>query len=220
MPEHPFTTAAFITLGLLASQDWSAYQLAEQVGRGVDHLWPRADRQRYITPKRLVEAGLAESRIEASGKRNRTVYSITPAGREALARWLSTESQPPTLEFEGMLRVLLANEGSIKDLRETLETMRRQALAARAMFAAHAEFIAETGGSFRERTHLSAMVNRFMIGHYDHIVEWAGWALEQSESWPDPRSPATGNDAQIREMLAPGLGGASLGASSAHTAEP
>ena len=58
MPNRPLTTAAYITLGLLTSRDWSAYQLAEQVGRGVDQLWPRADRQRYITPKRLLEEGL------------------------------------------------------------------------------------------------------------------------------------------------------------------
>ena len=38
MSDRQLTTAAFITLGLLASRDWSAYQLAEQVGRGVDQL--------------------------------------------------------------------------------------------------------------------------------------------------------------------------------------
>ena len=44
-----------------------------------------------------------------------------------------------------------------------------------------------------------------MIGHYDHIIEWATWALEQTASWPDAASPAPNNDAQIHEMLAPGL---------------
>src|SRR4051812_17181918 len=88
MKERQLTTAAYITLGLLTSRDWSAYQLAEQVGRGVDQLWPRADRQRYITPKILLEQGLVTSWSEPSGKRTRTMYSITPAGREELTRWL------------------------------------------------------------------------------------------------------------------------------------
>ena len=69
MTERQLTTAAYITLGLLTSRDWSAYQLAEQVGRGIDHLWPRADRQRYITQKRLAEEGLVAARIEPAGKR-------------------------------------------------------------------------------------------------------------------------------------------------------
>ncbi len=208
MTEQPLTTAAYITLSLLTSRDWSAYQLAEQVGRGVDHLWPRADRQRYITPKRLVADGLAEARIETTGKRTRTVYSITPAGRTELARWLSTDAQPPMLEFEGMVRVLLADGGSVDDLRHALKTMRSQSFAARAMFGRHAAYIASTGGTFPERAHLFAMVNRFMIGHYDHIIEWADWALEQTEAWPDTTTPAIGNDTQLLGMLAPGLAAA------------
>jgi PadR family transcriptional regulator AphA len=205
MKDRQLTTAAYITLGLLTSRDWSAYQLAEQVGRGVDQLWPRADRQRYITPKRLEEEGLVTARIEPSGKRTRTVYSITPAGRAELARWLTLESRQPMLEFEGMIRVLLAEQGSIEDLRATLEGMRRQSLAARQLFARHAKTLAETPGTFPERRHVMAMSNRFMIGHYDHIIEWATWAIEQTSAWPDAASPATSDDAQIRQMLAPGL---------------
>ena len=50
-----------------------------------------------------------------------------------------------------------------------------------------------------------AMANRFMIGHYDHIIEWATWALEQTSTWPDAVTPAADNQAQIQEMLGPGL---------------
>ncbi len=205
MTDRQLTTTAYITLGLLTSRDWSAYQLAEQVGRGVDQLWPRADRQRYITPKRLEEAGLVAARSEASGKRIRTVYSITPAGREELARWLTTESRPPQFEFEGMIRVLLAEQGTIDDLRRNLETMRSQSTAARALFAAHAELLATSGGTFPERRHLFGMANRFMIGHFDHIIEWSTWALDETKSWPDTTTPAAGNEAEIQAMLAPGL---------------
>jgi len=205
MKDRPLTTAAYITLGLLTSQDWSAYQLAEQVGRGVDQLWPRADRQRYITPKRLEEEGLVTSRTEPSGKRTRTIYSITPAGRTELSRWLSRESRPPMLEFEGMIRVLLGDQGSIDDLRATLETMHHQATAARKLFAAHASTLAGTADTFPERRHLLAMANRFMIGHYEHIIEWSAWALQQTATWPDAVTPAVDNQAQIHEMLAPGL---------------
>ena len=205
MTDRQLTTSAYLTLGLLTSRDWSAYQLAEQVGRGVDHLWPRAARQRYITPKQLLEEGLVTARAEPSGRRTRTIYSITPAGREALALWLTTEARPPALEFEGMVRVLLSDEGTIEDLRANLQTMRRQSIAARALFADHAAFIAATGGTFPERKHLFALANRYMIGHYDHIIEWVDWSFEQIESWPDTVTPATDNDAQVREMLAPGL---------------
>jgi len=39
-------TTSYVILGLLASRDWSAYEIAAQVGRGVAEVWPRAERQR------------------------------------------------------------------------------------------------------------------------------------------------------------------------------
>lgn len=203
MPPRELTTTAYLTLGLLASQDWSAYQLAEQLGRGVDQVWPRADRQRYNTLKRLLADGLVTARAEQSGNRGRTVYSITEAGREELLAWLAAESRPPALEFEGMVRVLVSDQGSIDDLRRTLDSMREQTIAKRALFAAHASHISETGGTFPDRRHLFALANTFMIGHYDHIIAWADWAIETVETWPDTVTPAA-DEAQVREMLTAG----------------
>jgi DNA-binding PadR family transcriptional regulator len=202
--DRELSTTGYLILGLLADHDWSAYQLAEQLGRGVAELWPSADRGRYAVLNRLSEEGYVQTRREHTGKRARTIYSITAAGREALAAWLSTPMRPPTLEFEGMVRVLLADQGSVDDLRRTLAQTREQALANREMFARYAVYISTTGGTFPERRHLFALANTFMIGHYEHIVAWAEWAEPQISSWPDTVSPAITNGDQVRAMLAPG----------------
>jgi DNA-binding PadR family transcriptional regulator len=204
VPDRELSTTGYLTLGLLAARDWSAYQLAEQLGRGVSELWPSADRGRYAALNRLREAGFADTRQEHTGKRARTMYSITPAGREALGLWLTTPVRPPTLEFEGMVRVLLSDQGSVDDMRRMLAQTREQALRNREMFARYAAFISETGGTFPERRHLFALANTFMIGHYDHIVSWADWAEQQIATWPDTVSPATTHGDQVRDMLAPG----------------
>lgn len=204
MPDRDLPTTGYLTLGLLAAHDWSAYQLAEQLGRGVAELWPSADRGRYAVLKRLHEDGLVSTRQEHTGKRARTIYSITPAGREALTRWLSTPVRPPSVEFEGMVRVLLADQGSLDDLRATLQRTREQALANREMFARYAAYISGTGGTFPERRHLFALANTFMIGHYEHILAWADWAEQQIAEWPDTVTPATTRQEQVRDMLTPG----------------
>jgi len=193
---------SYLVLGMLASRDWSAYEIAAQVGRGMADVWPRADRQRYNAPKRLLEKGLVSARTEATGKRERTVYSITPAGRRALTEWLATAAHPPALEFEGMLRVILANEGTIENLRANLETMRDQALESRALYLRHAAMmLGEEGGTFPERLHVLVLANRFMLDHFGRIAEWAEWALEQSESWADTTTPATTHRSQSRSIL-------------------
>ncbi|MGU3435024.1 PadR family transcriptional regulator [Actinomycetes bacterium M1A6_2h] len=204
MAQGDLNTTSYLILGLLVSRDWSAYEIAEQVGRGVAEVWPRADRQRYNTPKRLVERGLITARTESVGEvRSRTVYSITQAGRDALTEWLATESRPPALEFEGVIRLMVAEQGSIEDLRANFETLRDHAARTRALFVQHAERLSEPdGGTFPERVHLMTLANKFMLDHTSNMIEWAEWALAETQTWPDTSSPATTHTERTREILA------------------
>jgi DNA-binding PadR family transcriptional regulator len=185
------TTTAFLILGLLDDRDWSAYTLAEQIGKGITELWPRAGRQLYNVPKRLVAEGLAVATTESTGQRNRTIYSITPAGRDALRSWLASPTAPPALEFEAMVRVLLAPSGTLEDLRSTLETMGAQARESRDLFVSHARYLLDNeGGTYPERLHVLSLANLFMVEHFSNIVEWSKWALEQTQGWDETVAPA------------------------------
>lgn len=193
MAQGDLNTTSYVILGLLASRECTAYEISVQFGRGVGELWPRADRQLYNAPKKLLERGLVTA---ASGQigtgRNRTVYSITDDGRQALASWLATRSKPSAMEFEGMIRVLFAEQGSLDDLRHNISTMRDQAQQTRALFLSHAERLHDVEHStFPERQHLMTLANRFMIGHFTHISDWADWALAETDTWDDTVSPAT-----------------------------
>jgi DNA-binding PadR family transcriptional regulator len=184
------TTTSYLILGMLASRDWSAYELAEQIGKGVTEVWPRADRQLYNAPKQLLAEGLITSTKEATGRRERTVYSLTPSGREALRQWLATEARPPALEFEGMVRVLLADQGELADLRDTLRRTADHARRERERFEGHRSYAAATGGgTYPERQHVFGLANTFMVGHFTHLEQWATWALAEVEQWTDTRPP-------------------------------
>lgn len=193
----------YLILGILGSRDTSAYEIVDLMGKGVTEVWRRADRQLYDAPKRLVELGLITARKETSaGRRQRTVYSITPAGRDALASWIGTEVQPSAMEFEGLVRLLFADQGDIEALRSTLSTVAEQARARRDLFVGHAEHaLTSDGGSFPERAHIFALVNRYMVRHFDLMIEWAEWALEQVEEWPDTHTPAMTHHDRTREIF-------------------
>ena len=198
------TTTSYLILGMLCARDWSAYELAEQIGRGVTELWAVADRQLYNAPKRLVEDGLATVRTESTGgRRTRTVYSITDAGQAALREWLADHAiAPPALAFEGMIRVMVADQGTIEDLRFDLQTMAEQARGTRDVFIGHAQLmLSPEGGVHPERMHLLAMVNRFAIGHFDHIASWAEWAMAEIDDWPDSTTPAVTHTDQTYATL-------------------
>jgi PadR family transcriptional regulator, regulatory protein AphA len=78
-------------LGFLQYGPSSGYDLKGVFDLSVQHFWPADQSQLYRTLARLAEQGLAEVEVVAQEVRpDRKVYSITPAGREELTRWLAT----------------------------------------------------------------------------------------------------------------------------------
>ena len=127
MPAFP-TSTSYALLGLLSVRSWTTYELTRQVQRSLRWFWPRAERQLYVEPKRLVEHGLAEVEERYVGKRRSRDYGITEEGRAALAAWLDEPPSPRTTEFEGMVKVFFADAGSRAQLLATLERIEEEAL--------------------------------------------------------------------------------------------
>ena len=80
VPSQP-TATSFALLGLLGVQPWTAYELVAQVKRSLHHFWPRSEAHLYAELKRLVERGHAQAEVVEGRRRQRTRYTITPAGR-------------------------------------------------------------------------------------------------------------------------------------------
>ena len=109
------STTSHAILGLLSLRSWTTYELAKQVQRSLGWFWPRAERKLYDEPKRLVAAGLATSDRGDDRRRDRAPCTRSPArGRKALRRWLDEPPAPPTLEFEGMVKVFFADGGNAR----------------------------------------------------------------------------------------------------------
>jgi DNA-binding PadR family transcriptional regulator len=179
----PRTTTSYAILGLLSLRSWTTYELAKQVQRSLGWFWPRAERKLYDEPKRLAAEGLASSEREMTGARPRTVYGATRRGRTALKQWLGEPPAPPTLEFEGMIKVFFADSGSLEQLRATLTSIAETA-------DARVDEIEEKVGEldrddvpFPERLHLNSLGLRFILDHERSIATWARWALEQTAGW-------------------------------------
>jgi hypothetical protein len=84
---------------------------------------------RYDEPKRLVRLGLATARSEPAGRRTRTAYAITDEGGRALGAWLATQPGPPRFEFETMLRLVYADQGTKEEFLGAVQAARSWAKA-------------------------------------------------------------------------------------------
>lgn len=185
------STTSQAILGLLALRPWTTYELAKQVQRSLAWFWPRTERKLYDEPKRLVAAGLAASKREMTGARARTVYRITARGKKALRTWLDEPPAPPSLEFEGLVKVFFADGGTIEQLRTTLA---RIAEAADARVAELDEKFAEHASgdiAFPHRLAINTIALRFQHDHEQQIGDWARWALEQTADWRTVTDPGS-----------------------------
>src|SRR5215218_322490 len=108
-------SSAYGVLAQVAVRPWSTYELAQQRVRYFRYVWPRAESAIYREAKRLSSMGLIEGKKEYTGKRARTVYSITREGKEALREWLGTPISPFSMDFEAMLRVFVVPLGTKDD---------------------------------------------------------------------------------------------------------
>ncbi len=183
------TTTSNAVLGLLSLRSWSTYELAKQAQRSLEWFWPRAERKLYDEPKRLVAAGLATSDKEMTGARPRTVYAITRRGRHALRRWLGEPPAPPTLEFDGMVRVFFADGGTLEQLRATLGAIAEASDIRLAELEGKITELERVDVPFPERHHLNALALRFHLDHERVFGEWARWALVQVEEWRSTTDP-------------------------------
>jgi PadR family transcriptional regulator, regulatory protein AphA len=185
------TTTSYAVLGLLCLHDWSTYELTKQMQRSMRLWWPRAESRVYEEPKRLLRLGLVTASDEGVGGRPRTVYSITPMGRSAFEGWLDEPGRLFRLEFEGMLKVFFADQGTKPQLLERIADI---AEAARGELERGLEFDDEyvsTGGPFPERLHIIALVTDLYLRILDATLEWAEEAEATVARW---RSTRDGDD--------------------------
>jgi len=177
------TTTSYAILSLLAVRSWTTYELAQQMDRSVGNMWPRAASVVYEEPKRLQQRGLADSERIYTGKRGSTVYSITEAGREALARWMETPGAALSMEYEALLKVAFADHGSLGALRDNLAAIRTQTDAEYAAAMARLQEYAETGGPYPDRLPVIALALRYFIEQALAMRRWIEWAESATSEW-------------------------------------
>ncbi len=179
------TATSYLILGLLALRRWSTYELAQQMQRSIHYYWPRAESHIYEEPKKLVAHGLATATREHAGRRPRTVYAITDAGRKALREWLAEPGKGPLVEFEGLVKVLFAEQAAKEELLATLASIRTEAERTRQHHAELAADLAKTGGPFPQRLHVNSLVFKFMWEQTEMLLRWIAWAEHEVADWPD-----------------------------------
>jgi PadR family transcriptional regulator AphA len=119
---------AYVILGMVRTTPKSGYEIKALVDNSTRFFWAASYGQIYPELGRLAEAGLIEGSDARRDGRKRTVYRITPQGRQQLRAWL--REPPSTFEMrdEGLLKLFFAGDLPPQEALTTLQAMREYRL--------------------------------------------------------------------------------------------
>lgn len=183
------TTTSYGVLALLAKRSWSAYDLTREIRRSLAQCWPRAETGLYREPKNLVAHGFARAKVESTGRKQRTVYSITAAGRRALRDWYRHPASPPTFASEAVVRTVFAEHGSRADLVANLGQLEQHIVELTSRGLASIPPFLDQVGATPEQVADIVMVGKLYLDLYEVIIAWTHWAREEVGARPDEWPP-------------------------------
>jgi DNA-binding PadR family transcriptional regulator len=124
------TLFSYEMLALVGRSGAGAHDLLQMARRGRFLAWA-GESQYYVEPKRLAKLGYLEARKEPGKTRERTVYTLTEKGLEALREWVRTPVGFTPFKSDALLRLLatdLVGEDAVREgfdaLQDDLDDMR------------------------------------------------------------------------------------------------
>ena len=154
-------------LGLVGRDGAGPHDLKQMARRGRMLAWA-GESQYYVEPKRLAKLGYLEARKEPGKTRERTVYTLTDKGLEALREYARTPVTFTPLKSDPLLRMLIADLVGEEPTRESIATLRADIADLQAR-------IDDTDASAHELPHREKyllLVNGFLRRLLELHLEW------------------------------------------------
>jgi DNA-binding PadR family transcriptional regulator len=117
------TLFSYEILGLVGTGGAGAHDLLRMAKHGRILAWA-GESQYYVEPKRLAKLGYLEARKEPGKTRERTVYTLTDKGLDALRAYAETPVHFTAVKSELLLRLLIADLVGEKATRKGISALR------------------------------------------------------------------------------------------------
>jgi PadR family transcriptional regulator, regulatory protein AphA len=128
MSSPRLTNISYCVLVLVGREGAGAHDLVRMARQGPLYA-EFADSQWYAEPKRLAKLGYLEAQRQPGKTRERTHYTLTPAGVEALQEWMREPTGFSRFFLEPAIRLLSADLVGEDQVLASLQALRGQAAA-------------------------------------------------------------------------------------------
>jgi DNA-binding PadR family transcriptional regulator len=126
------TLFSYEVLGLVGEGGVGPHDIRRLVERGRILAWA-GESQYYTEPKRLAGLGYLAARKESGKTRERTVYTLTDKGRDALRAYAATPVEIVPFKSDALLRLLICDlvgepvtRASLTTLRDEVDDLKRR----------------------------------------------------------------------------------------------
>jgi PadR family transcriptional regulator, regulatory protein AphA len=168
---------AYVILGILHLGPHSGYDIKQLADVSTRHFWATSYGQIYPELKRLTESGLIKAEDAPRGTRHRTLYHLTPKGKQTLHAWASDPAiQSLEIRDEMLLKLFFADAMSRKETVTHLESMRRRHKEVAAGLREHEPMSAAQPHRMKHE------VMKFGIAFHEWSAEWFGRLAKDLES--------------------------------------
>ncbi len=123
MSSNELSLFSYEILGLVGRNGAAPHDLLRLARRDRMLAWA-GESQYYVEPKRLARLGYLDARKEPGKTRERTVYTLTDRGQQALDEWARTPVRFTPLKSEPLLRLLIADLVGEAPTRQSIATLR------------------------------------------------------------------------------------------------
>jgi DNA-binding PadR family transcriptional regulator len=188
MSSDELSMFSYEILGLVGRGGAGAHDLLRMARRGRILDWA-GESQYYVEPKRLARLGYLDARREPGKTRERTVYTVTEKGLEALREYAATPARVTPVKSDALLRLLIADLVGEAPTRASLDALREDV----ADLLARIEENEESARALPHRAKYLLMVNDFLRGLLDLHLQLVDRA--DAELAPEP---AEGGQAAAR----------------------
>jgi PadR family transcriptional regulator AphA len=106
VPNSELKPFSYVILTLVGEGGAGAHDLVRMMRIGSRPFWASSESHFYAEPKRLAKLGYLEAETGPGKTRQRTNYTLTARGREALREWAREPTSFPRVQSEAIVRVL------------------------------------------------------------------------------------------------------------------
>jgi DNA-binding PadR family transcriptional regulator len=167
MSSNELSLFSYEILGLVGRTGAGAHDLLRMAKRGRMLDWA-GESQYYVEPKRLARLGYLEARREPGKTRERTVYTLSERGLEALREYARTPVRFTPLKSEPLLRLLIADLVGEQPTRASIATLRDDIAA----LSAQLDEAVVSAEALPHRSKYLLMVNGFLRRLLELHLDW------------------------------------------------